>query len=66
MDESVNVVFSNSFSDPLNALHMDILKIKVLGGVFSANEIIDHIRVSNALFERRCISEVIFHEYHPA
>jgi hypothetical protein len=51
VDESVHVVFGNNFSNPLNALYMHILKIKVLGWVFSANEIVDYIRVSNALLE---------------
>jgi hypothetical protein len=62
MDESVNVVFRNSLSNSLNAFHMDILKIKILGGVASANEIVHHIRVSDAFFERWGISQVIFLE----
>lgn len=62
MDESINVIFRNSFSNPFNAFHMHILEVEILGGVASANEIVYHIGVSDALFEGWCISEVIFLE----
>jgi hypothetical protein len=60
MDESVHVIFCNSFSNPLNAFHMDILEGKVFGGVVLANKIVYDIGVSDALFEGRCIPEIIF------
>ena len=76
MNEPVNIIFGNCFGYPFCAFDMDVFKIEVpksyqygplslskyatLGRVVPSNKIVNDIRMSNAFFDRRCISEVVF------
>ena len=66
MDETIDIVFRHGFSNTLGAFNMDILKGKVLGWIVPTDQIVDHIGVSNTLFERGRIPKIIFHENYPS
>lgn len=76
MNEAVNIVFGNGFGYPFCAFDMDVFKIEIprtyqyeafclfdysiLGGVIPSNKVVDDIRMSNAFFEGRGISKIVF------
>lgn len=62
MDVSVNVVFCNSLYDSLGTLDVHIEQTEVLGWVGPSDEVEDYVGMSDGLFERLCISQIIFQE----
>lgn len=78
MNEAVNIIFGNSFGYPFCAFDMDVFKIEIpknyqygplqlskyatLGRVVPSNKIVNDVRMSNAFFDGRCISKIVFLE----
>lgn len=62
MNETIHVIFRDSFCDSLRTFNMYIVKGEVLGGVFAANKVEDNVRVSYAFFDRLCVSQVVLNE----
>lgn len=62
VDETVDIVLGDSISDSLCSLDIDILKIKVLRWVVTANQVVDNIGVADGLLQGLGVAEVVFHE----
>ena len=62
VDETVDIVLGDGISDSLCSLNVDILKIKVLGWVVTANQVVDNIGVADGLLKGLGVTEVVLHK----
>lgn len=60
LDEAVDIVLCNGVNDAVGSVDVDVVEVEVLGGVVSANQIVDNVRVTDRLLDGCSVAQIVF------
>lgn len=62
MDVAVDIILGDGLGDPLGSLDVDILKAEVLGGIVTADEVVDDVGMPDTGLDGLGVVQIIFDE----